>query len=249
MTIFNRAACAALLVVGTVTSSAAQTAEDIVERHLTAVGGRAALAKLTSRTMTGTISVTIEAGDLQGQLEVTTATPNKSRTLLGLDLSAFGLGKMVHDERFDGSAGYILDSMQGNREITGNQLHNLRNDTFPTALLDYKGQGASVALAGKEKVDDRDAYVLIRTPKAGPPIKHYIDVESHLEIRTVTTNDSPDLGPYELTVIFGDYREVDGVKVPFQIRGVSNAENFNAVLMKVTHNQPVDAAIFSRPAP
>jgi len=77
MTIFNRAACAALLVVGTVTSSAAQTAEDIVERHLTAVGGRAALAKLTSRTMTGTISVTIEAGDLQGQLEVTTAPPNK----------------------------------------------------------------------------------------------------------------------------------------------------------------------------
>ena len=98
-------------------------------------------------------------------------------------------------------------------------------------------------------MDDREAYVLIRTPKAGPPIKHYIDVESPLEIRTVTTNDSPALGPYEMTVIYGDYREVDGVKVPFQIRGVSSAENFNAVLTNVTHNQPIDAATFSRPAP
>ncbi len=249
MSILNRAACAALLVIVSATGAAAQTAEEIVERHLTALGGRAALAKLTSRTMTGTITVTIEAGDLQGQLEVTTAPPNKSRTLLGLDLSAFGLDKMVHDERFDGSTGYIIDTQQGNREVTGNQLHNLRNDTFPTALLDYKGQGASVARAGKEKVDDREAYVLIRTPKAGPPIKHYIDAESHLEMRTVTTNDSPAIGPYELTVLYGDYREVDGVKVPFQIRGVSSAENFNAVLTKVTHNQPVDAATFSRPAP
>ena len=34
-----------------------QTADDIVEKHLAATGGRAALEKVTSRVMTGTISV------------------------------------------------------------------------------------------------------------------------------------------------------------------------------------------------
>jgi hypothetical protein len=79
-------------------------------------------------------------------------------------------------------------------------------------------------------------------------MKRYIDTESNLEIRTVMTMDSPEIGAFELTTDFQDYREVDGVKVPFHIRGTSSAQNFTAILTKVTHNQPVDAAGFSRPA-
>ena len=35
--------------------SLAQTVDDIIEKHLTATGGRAALTKLTSRTSSGTV--------------------------------------------------------------------------------------------------------------------------------------------------------------------------------------------------
>ncbi len=248
MSVVSRAALSAALVLGAAGGSAAQTPDEIVERHLGAIGGRAAMEKLTSRTMTGTITVTIEVGDLVGPLEVTSALPNKSRTLIALDLSAFGAGKMVYDERFDGTSGYLIDTVQGNRDITGNQLHNLRNEAFPTPLLDYKRQGASLTLSGKERVGDREAFVLILTPKTGPAMKRYIDTESNLEIRTVMTMDSPAIGAFELTTDFQDHREVDGVKVPFHIRGTSSAQNFTATLTKVTHNQPVDAAGFSRPA-
>ena len=247
MATFSRALIAAALSFGSVTVSAAQTADEVVEKHLTALGGRAALEKLTSRTITGTIVLTIDAGDLSGPVEVTYALPNKARTLLTLDLSAFGAGKMTYDERFDGSAGYLIDTLQGNRDITGNQLHNLRNETFPTPLLDYKRQGATLALAGKEKFNDREAHVLVLTPKTGPASKRYIDAESFLETRTVTTTDNPTLGVFELTLDYSDFREVDGVKVAYQMRATSSAQNFRVMLTTVTNNQPVDAALFSKP--
>ena len=71
MATFSRALIAAALSFGSVTVSAAQTADEVVEKHLTALGGRAALEKLTSRTITGTIVLTIDAGDLNRPLDVT----------------------------------------------------------------------------------------------------------------------------------------------------------------------------------
>jgi hypothetical protein len=44
------------VLLGSVHAAAAQTADEIVEKHLAAIGGRAALSKLTSRMMAGTIA-------------------------------------------------------------------------------------------------------------------------------------------------------------------------------------------------
>ena len=227
--------------------SSAQSVDEVVEKHLAATGGRAALAKVTSRITRGRITVMTPVGDLSGPVEVLNRAPNKVRTFLTLDLTALGGDKMVYDERFDGSVGYLINTIEGNRELAGNQLHNLRNDTFPTPLLDYKASGTSLALTGREKVGDREAFVLIMTPKLGPPSRRYIDTESYLEIRQVVTTDEPTAGTFELTIDFLDFRDVDGIRLPFQITATSTAQNFTAIVEKVTHNEAIDAALFSRP--
>ena len=88
------------LLVGCGRAVSAQTADDIIEKHLAAMGGRAALEKITSRTMAGTITVSTPVGDISGPIEVIAQTPNKSRTLITLDLSSVGAGRMVVDQRF-----------------------------------------------------------------------------------------------------------------------------------------------------
>ena len=244
---FCRTVIATAVILGAAAGSAAQTVDDLVERHLGALGGRAALEKLTSRTRIGAISVSTPAGDLNGPIETTNTVPNKSRVFIRFDLSAVGGETIVYDARFDGSSGYVINTSEENYDVRGNELHNLRNETFPTPLLDYRRHGASLFLSGKEKIGDREAYVLTLTPTTGPAITRYIDAESYLEIRTVTMTE--DLrGEFELTTDFSDYRDVDGIKVPFLIRGSSSARNFIATLTNVTHNQPVDAAMFTKPA-
>jgi hypothetical protein len=228
-------------------TAAAQTADEIIEKHLAASGGRAALGKLTSRSMAGTITLSTPAGELSGPFELLNQAPNKSRTLITLDLTAFGAGKMVFDERFDGKTGYVIDTMQGNRDLSGNQLENLKNEMFPTPLLDYKARGATVELGGKEKVGDRDAYLLTLRPKTGPATRRYIDAESYLEVRTISTVDAPQVGEFEQTIDFLDYREADGLKVPFQVRGTSSFQTFTVNVAKVEHGLTIDQSLFSKP--
>ena len=50
-------------------SAAAQTADEIIEKSITAMGGRAAMEKVKSRQMTGTLLLGTPAGDIQGITE------------------------------------------------------------------------------------------------------------------------------------------------------------------------------------
>jgi hypothetical protein len=238
----------ALSILASVHVARAQTADEVVERSLTALGGRAAHGKLKSRSASGTITLSTPAGDIAGSIEVLSAAPNKSRTLIKADLSALGGGELSVDQRFDGHSGYVIDSLQGNREITGSQLDNMKNGSFPHPFLNYKDLGTSAKLSGKEKVGERDAFVLIFDPTSGSAVRQYIDAETYLPAKVVVTVEVPQLGQtVEQTTEFLDYRDVDGVKIPFRLRVSSSVQSFTVNVTKVEHNVTVDDALFSKP--
>jgi outer membrane lipoprotein-sorting protein len=237
--------CAALWAV----QASAQTADEVVEKHLAAMGGREGLTKLQSRTATGSITVSVQGADLAGPLEIYSKAPNKLRTVFRLDLSAMGAGEMVVDQRFDGKTGFASNSMQGDREITGNQLQNMMNATFPTPLLTYKDAGTKIELVGKDKVGTRDVVVLQYTPKTGSASKQFFDAETWLLLRAVMKVDVPEMGgEVEQTSDMSDYRQVDGVKLPFGVTVVNSMQTINIKLDKVEHNKPLEDAMFARPA-
>jgi hypothetical protein len=248
MNVLSRLLVAVSLLVGFARAVPAQTADDIIEKHLTALGGRAALEKITSRTMAGTVTLSTPAGELSGPVEIIAQAPNKSRTLITLDLSSFGAGRMVFDQRFNGTSGYVLDSLQGNRDISGGQLEAMRNNSFPSPYLNYKQTGMTVELSGKEKLGDREAYLLILKPKSGPVARQYIDAESYLPLRSVIKVDVPQIGgELEQTTELLDYRDVDGMKVPFHIKNSSAVQTSDVVITKVEHNTTLDQTQFSKP--
>jgi hypothetical protein len=226
----------------------AQTADEVVEKHLAAMGGRSALAKLTSRIATGDISISVQGTDVAGPVELYYKAPNKSRTYFRLDLSQFGAGDIVIDQRCDGKTAFISNSTQGDRDITGNQLQGMLNANFPTPLLNYKEAGARIELVGKDTVGDRAVYVLLYTPKAGPSSRQYFDAESYLLVRAVAKVDVPEMGgETEQASDLDDYRDVDGVKVPFTVKVTNPMQAFTITLTKVEHNKPIDEAMFSKP--
>ena len=228
---------------------ASPTADEVIEKSLVALGGRAALGKLKSRAMSGSITLSTPAGNVSGTIEVWNAAPNKMRTLIKVDLTALGAGPLTMDQRFNGKTGYVIDTLQGNRDMTDKQADSLRNGTFPTPLLTYKDNGTSVRLTGKEKVGDRDAYVLVFEPVSGAAARQYIDAETYLPIKGVIKVDVPQLGQeLEQTTELADYREVDGVKVPFRVSASSAVQSYTVQVTKLEHNVAIDEAFFSKPA-
>jgi outer membrane lipoprotein-sorting protein len=227
--------------------ASAQSVDDIIEKSLTAQGGRAALGKITSRSIKGTMVVSSPAGELPGTIEVLNQAPNKVRTLINLDLTSVGAGSLTVDQRFDGTNGYAMDSMRGDSEMTGDRLASLRNNSFPSPFLTFKDRGTKIILAGKEKVGDKDAYVLSVTPAAGPASRVWIDAESYLPVKTSSTIDTPETGPLEQITEFSDYRDVDGVKVPFKLNTASAVQSFVVNVKSVEQNAKIDPALFVKP--
>lgn len=241
-------AVAAAVLTTSVSASAQQNAHEIIEKSLAALGGRAAHAKLQSRSGSGTIAISTPVGDITGTFELLNAAPNKTRALIKADLTALGAGELVIDQRFDGQTGYVLDSLQGNREISGNQLENMKNSAFPHPFLNYKDLGMSAQLAGKETVGGREALVVVFDPPSGSESRTFIDAETFMPLRSVMKVDIPQLGQeVEQTTDFLDYKEVDGVKVPFRIRTSSSIQTITITLSSVTHNVKVDESLFAKP--
>lgn len=241
-------AALALVALGA-SDASAQTADEIVEKHLAASGGRAALAKLTTRVSTGAIAISTPAGEIPGTIETYAKLPNKSRMLITLDLSAVGAGKATSDQRFDGTTGYLIDSFNGNREITGEQVEAMRNGVFPTPLLNYRDAGATVESLEREKTGTGDAHVLRLTPKTGPAMRMFIDGQSFMLVKTVVTVDVPEAGgEIEQTIEFSDYRPVDGVQVPHTVRSTNRLQAITATLSDVKHNVEIPDSTFARPA-
>ncbi len=227
----------------------AQTADELIDKHLAAIGGRDTISKLQSRMETGTMTLSMQGAEVAGTIEVYNKVPNKTRVLIKLDLSAMGAAEMTIDQRCDGETGFQINTLQGDKEITGNQLQNMRNAQFPSPLLNYKETGAKVEVVGKEKIDGRDMIVLQYTPKTGSASRQYFDPETFLITRIVMKMDIPELGgEIEQTTDLSDYRDTDGIKLPFKSKITNPMQLMTITLSKIEHNKPIDDAMFSKPA-
>jgi hypothetical protein len=226
----------------------AQTPDEIVEKHLAAMGGRAALAKLTSQVASGTIAIQAQGADLGGTIEISKKAPNKSRTLMRIDLASVGGSEMVVDQRCDGKTAFASNSLQGDREITGPQLQNMLNASFPSSLLNYKETGAKIELLGRETAGAKPVLVLQYTPASGPALKLYLDANTYLVSRTVVKLSLPEAGgDIEQSTDVTDYRAIDGVQTPFSVSITGAGQAITITLAKVEYNVALDDAVFSRP--
>jgi hypothetical protein len=226
----------------------AQTVDEVIEKHLAAQGGRAAIAKLTSQVASGQLAIQAQGADLGGTIEISKKAPNKSRTLMRIDLSSVGGSEMVVDQRCDGKTGFASNSLQGDREMTGEQLQHMLNATFPSPLLNYKEAGTKIELVGRETVGAKPVIVLQYTPAAGPVSKLYLDAETFLLTRQTVKLNVPEAGgAVEQTTDVTDYRLIDGVKTPFSVTVSGAGQLITITLAKVEYNVALDDAVFGRP--
>ena len=241
--------CSVLLIpaLTSVTSGQALTADQIVEKHLAALGGREALSKVTSRRATGTVTVTTPMGPLSGPIEMVAKAPNRMRADIRVDLTSVGgPGEMVITEMFDGTNGWSMNSLVGDSPMSDDQMASARNNFFPTPLLRYKELGLTPTVEATQQVNGKAAHVVLFTPKAGPAERMFFDSESFLIVRSTSTMTLPQVGKTDTVSEPSDYRAVDGIKVPFMLTQAAGEQKVTFTFTKVENNVAIDDARFKK---
>jgi zinc protease len=219
------------------------TAEEVLDRYARALGGRAAVEKVTTRYMKGVRE--FPASGQSGAWEAYDKLPNKWLTIHDGPSGTTTVG--TNDRTW-----WSLQPIDGFSERPLGDAPKI-----PALHREVRLREMYVALAlkGKEKVGGREAWRVDATGPAGGVTKMYFDVETGLLLRRVqmqrvsrrSGNEEPTYSTVEITQDFEDYRDVDGVKVPFTVRNHGGLD-YTTRYTEVRVNLAISDSKFDKPA-
>lgn len=218
----------------------AQTADEVIAKNIAAKGGADKWKSLNTMKLTGSFTA-------QG-MEIPVTIVAKRPNLMRQEMTVNGQSMV---QAFDGTTAWMINPMTGGtspQTITGQQADMVKDQAdFDGVLMNYKEKGYEVALVPAESSDDK-AFIHLRvTKKNGQVQDFYLDADTYLEART-TTSFEDNGREATFTTELSDYREVNGIMVPFTLKQSLNGQLIGQLAVKnVEFNVPVDEAQFAPP--
>lgn len=217
----------------------AQTADEIVDKHIAAIGGKETITKIKSMVTEGELTV-------QGM------------TLPSKNIIVFGKGAR-NEADFQGqqiiecvspTGGWTINPFQGMTDPQPLPEDRVKagQSAFDqgSRLFNYKEKGHSIELAGTENVDGVNAHKLKVKDKDGSVYTYFINPTNFYIVRQ---DESRNVNGQEMqvTTTFSNFKKTDvGLVIPFTTNinvGVEIVSN----ITKVEFNKEVDPKIFEMP--
>ena len=212
------------------------TADQILEKYVTALGGPDALRKITSRAQTGKILV----GGSESPIEVLTKAPNRRVAIThGANGDSF--------TAFDGTAGWMGNAGRPAREMSASESMASAVDAEFSLALRVKELYPQIRRGRPEEIGGVACEVLNASGPGRMPVRMYFDTKTGLLTRIVRYADTP-LGRIPTQVDYADYREQDGVKTPFRWTLSRVNGRFTIQIAELKNNAAIEDAKFVRPA-
>lgn len=213
-------------------------AKEILGKYAAAVGGRAAHEKIKTRVTKAAFE--FAPMGIKGTSESYVAAPDKSYTKLNMQ----GIGEVISVT--DGKTAWTVNPIQGNRDITGEELLQLKLVNNLSREVNLDKLYTNWTVKGVEAIGGKDAYVLIGTPAGLQPETFYFDKQSGLLVQSEGTLVSPE-GKMPAKSFYEDYRQIDGVKIPYKTRVVVPQAEIITTITEIKHGTAIEEAKFAKP--
>lgn len=213
-------------------SSRAQTADEIINKHLEARGGADKLRALQSMIMEGSMN--------QGGTDVQMKFYYVNNKAIKVEFTA--VGKSGYNI-VTSTEGWLFNPFIGHSAavaMTAEELKDAQSQLdMQGPLLDYKAKGHKVEYLGKESVQGEEFYKIKLTRASGKIVTYYIN-KDYLVTKSVTTAFSQG-SEQEVTQEYSDYRKTpEGYMVAFKRTSSTNEISFD----KVEINPKIDDTVF-----
>lgn len=217
-----------------------EVVEQIFARYTEAVGGQQAIESVTSYKTRGTFETS--AARIQGTFESWGKNPNKNLTVITFP------GIVEVKKGFDGENQWVQTPFGTFSSAEGaTEMSQMERDAEIYRAGKIKNLYYDLKLENKVRLSGRDVYLIEGIPQKGPAEKLFFDTQSGLLVRWDMVRKVPNRGHVFVKVHLDDYRDVDGLKVPFKIRFAFESFDFTMQLDELKHNVSIDDAIFRKP--
>jgi hypothetical protein len=219
--------------------AALPSARQVIDRHIAAVGGRAAILARTSSHAAGTVS--IPSAGMTGSIDVFAAKPDKSL----LRMTIGGIGAI--EEGFNGTIGWSLSPMTGPALVQGKELEQKRFESNFFSDLRPDEQYASMTTVEKTDFEGRPCFKvrLIRRGSGSEDFEFY-DVATGLKAGGISTRETP-MGQITSTSVESNYRKFGPLLQPTTIKATAMGLQQVITIASVEYDN-VDPAVFEPPA-
>lgn len=177
------------------------TVKTVLDNYIKAIGGEKAVAAVKTISMLGSTTIP----QAPSPLSFTNKVDSRGKIMVEIAMGPMSLMKQVVNEK----GAYVVQ--QGQRKnIEGNDLAEMKASATPFEELQL-AKKTGLTISGIESINGNDAYAV----QNGKTTLFY-DVKSGLKVAEAKTVEQGG-NKITQTTNFGDYREVKGVKVPFNI--------------------------------
>lgn len=203
------------------------TAKTVLEGYIKAIGGEEAVNNAKTISMKGQASI-------QGMtLNLDLKKTKKGQLYQDISLGGNSMSKQV----FNGETGYVIAQGQ-KQEIQGEMAAKMKDEAVVFPELNLLTNDA-IELTAIETVDGKDMYVVALSENENA----YFDVATGLKMKEVTTQEANGQ-TFSSTTAYADYKEVNGIKVPFTLKQTMGPQEFTFEMTEIKINEGVSDADF-----
>ncbi len=225
---------------GTVLAADLPSAQQVFDDYIEATGGKDAY--LAHESMTITASFEMPAMGIVAPMMIYQALPGLAYTKIesaAIGIMESGSNDGVHWEK----------SMMGGAKVKeGEEKAMVERANDMQLWLHWQDYYSGAEVTGIEELEGQECYVVVLTPKVGKPETSWVGVESKLIVRTNMTLTN-EMGDVSVESYPSDYRESDGVLIPFTTRQVIMGVQEILIKMEaVEWNKEIPEGTFDIPA-
>lgn len=225
------------------------SAEQILDKCASVMGGEAAFAKITTRKITGTFRSDVAGHNLKATILYQDLAPNKRHLTFNGDAMSFV-------RVTDGEQVWEWQAAHGEQGETTKLMSDSTADRFKmtgviAAPIRWREQYRSFKVVGLTKLQERPVFELRVTTRFGEDLRQFYDQENGRLVKVIRRMSSP-AGDYDAEVLMEDYREFDGVWIAMRQVHTLKIPGFEEGTQvwqyeKIVHNADIAASLFELP--